>query len=107
VNGDAANLADLDYLFAEIKRHEGRFDILFAHAGTALRPDGRSARSCSTRFQGPRKGRGGAEGAAALSEQQRKIIAGAVPLGTPEEIAKAVGFSPPTRRATSRAQSSR
>jgi NAD(P)-dependent dehydrogenase (short-subunit alcohol dehydrogenase family) len=35
VNGDAASLADLDHLFAEIKRHEGRLDILFANAGTA------------------------------------------------------------------------
>jgi NAD(P)-dependent dehydrogenase (short-subunit alcohol dehydrogenase family) len=35
VQGDVANLADLDRLFAEIKRQKGRLDILFANAGMA------------------------------------------------------------------------
>jgi NAD(P)-dependent dehydrogenase (short-subunit alcohol dehydrogenase family) len=36
VQGDAAKLADLDRLFAQIKREKGRLDIVFANAGTAL-----------------------------------------------------------------------
>jgi NAD(P)-dependent dehydrogenase (short-subunit alcohol dehydrogenase family) len=35
VPGDVANLADLDRLFAQIKREKGRLDIVFANAGTA------------------------------------------------------------------------
>jgi NAD(P)-dependent dehydrogenase (short-subunit alcohol dehydrogenase family) len=35
VQGDVSNLADLDRLFAEIKRQAGRLDILFANAGVA------------------------------------------------------------------------
>lgn len=35
VQGDAANLADLDSLFARIKRETGRLDIVFANAGAA------------------------------------------------------------------------
>lgn len=35
VQGDAANLADLDGLFARIKRETGRLDIVFANAGAA------------------------------------------------------------------------
>jgi len=35
VQGDVANLADLDRLFAQIKREKGRLDIVFANAGTA------------------------------------------------------------------------
>jgi NAD(P)-dependent dehydrogenase (short-subunit alcohol dehydrogenase family) len=34
VRGDAANLADLDRLFATVEREKGRIDILFASAGT-------------------------------------------------------------------------
>src|SRR5438034_9586467 len=35
VQGDVANLADLDRLFAQIKREKGKLDIVFANAGTA------------------------------------------------------------------------
>src|SRR5213594_782545 len=36
VQGDVANLGDLDRLFAQIKREKGKLDIVFANAGTAL-----------------------------------------------------------------------
>jgi NAD(P)-dependent dehydrogenase (short-subunit alcohol dehydrogenase family) len=35
VQGDVSNLADLDRLFAEIKREKGKLDIVFANAGVA------------------------------------------------------------------------
>src|SRR5258705_13881412 len=35
VPGDVSNLADLDRLFAQIKREKGRLDIVFANAGGA------------------------------------------------------------------------
>src|ERR1700716_956254 len=35
VQGDVANLGDLDRLFAQIKREKGKLDILFANAGVA------------------------------------------------------------------------
>ena len=35
VQGDVSNLADLDRLFAQIKREKGRLDIVFANAGVA------------------------------------------------------------------------
>src|SRR6476646_3961809 len=35
VQGDVANLGDLDRLFAQIKREKGRLDIVFANAGIA------------------------------------------------------------------------
>src|SRR5258707_15757654 len=35
VQGDVANLADLDRLFAQIKREKGRLNIVFANAGVA------------------------------------------------------------------------
>src|SRR3979411_189297 len=35
VQGDVANLADLDRLFAQIKQEKGRLDIVFANAGVA------------------------------------------------------------------------
>jgi NAD(P)-dependent dehydrogenase (short-subunit alcohol dehydrogenase family) len=35
VQGDAANLADLDRLFDTVKREKGSIDVLFASAGTA------------------------------------------------------------------------
>jgi NAD(P)-dependent dehydrogenase (short-subunit alcohol dehydrogenase family) len=35
VQGDVANLGDLDRLFAQIKREKGRLDVVFANAGTA------------------------------------------------------------------------
>src|SRR2546428_3376862 len=35
VQGDVANLGDLDRLFAQIKRERGRLDIVFANAGVA------------------------------------------------------------------------
>jgi NAD(P)-dependent dehydrogenase (short-subunit alcohol dehydrogenase family) len=35
VQGDVANLADLDRIFAQIKREKGRLDIVFANAGGA------------------------------------------------------------------------
>jgi NAD(P)-dependent dehydrogenase (short-subunit alcohol dehydrogenase family) len=35
VQGDVSNLADLDRLFAEIKREKGTLDIVFANAGAA------------------------------------------------------------------------
>ena len=33
VQGDAANLADLDHLYETVKRERGKIDILFASAG--------------------------------------------------------------------------
>ena len=35
VQGDVANLGDLDRLFAQIKREKGHLDIVFANAGVA------------------------------------------------------------------------
>src|ERR1700724_3331882 len=35
VPGDVSNLADLDRLFAQIKREKGKLDIVFANAGIA------------------------------------------------------------------------
>src|SRR3977135_3842245 len=35
VTGDVSNTADLDRLFAQIKREKGRLDIVFANAGVA------------------------------------------------------------------------
>src|SRR5262245_2949870 len=35
VQGDVSNLADLDRLFAQIKKENGRIDIVFANAGVA------------------------------------------------------------------------
>jgi NAD(P)-dependent dehydrogenase (short-subunit alcohol dehydrogenase family) len=35
VQGDVSNLADLDRLFAQIKREKGKLDVLFANAGVA------------------------------------------------------------------------
>src|SRR5437867_4913537 len=35
IQGDVANLGDLDRLFAQIKREKGRLDIVFANAGGA------------------------------------------------------------------------
>src|SRR5437899_9378349 len=35
VQGDVANLGDLDRLFAHIKREKGQLDIVFANAGVA------------------------------------------------------------------------
>src|SRR5438034_10757566 len=35
VPGDVSNLADLDRLFAQIKREKGTLDIVFANAGVA------------------------------------------------------------------------
>ena len=35
VQGDVANLDDLDRLFSQIKKEKGRLDILFANAGVA------------------------------------------------------------------------
>src|SRR5438105_14906216 len=35
VRGDVSNLADLDRLFAEIKRDKGKLDVVFANAGGA------------------------------------------------------------------------
>jgi NAD(P)-dependent dehydrogenase (short-subunit alcohol dehydrogenase family) len=36
VQGDVSKLDDLDRLFAQIKRHKGRLDVVFANAGGAL-----------------------------------------------------------------------
>src|SRR6202049_4379221 len=35
IQGDVSNLADLDRLFAQIKRDKGKLDIVFANAGVA------------------------------------------------------------------------
>ena len=35
IQGDVSDLADLDRLFAQIKREKGRLDIVFANAGIA------------------------------------------------------------------------
>src|ERR1700756_500272 len=37
VQGDVANLGDLDRLFAQIKRQKGKLDIVFANAGATPR----------------------------------------------------------------------
>ena len=50
VQGDVANLADLDRLFAQIKREKDKLDIVFANAGVApYAPSARSLRSSMTR----------------------------------------------------------
>jgi NAD(P)-dependent dehydrogenase (short-subunit alcohol dehydrogenase family) len=50
VQGDAANLEDLDRLFDIVKREKGKIDVLFASAGIGEPvPLGRSPRSTSTR----------------------------------------------------------
>jgi NAD(P)-dependent dehydrogenase (short-subunit alcohol dehydrogenase family) len=36
VQGDVTNLADLDRLFATVKRQQGRLDVLFANAGVVV-----------------------------------------------------------------------
>ncbi len=36
IQGDVANLDDLDRLFAQVKREKGKLDIVFANAGGAL-----------------------------------------------------------------------
>src|SRR6185295_4293657 len=35
IQGDVSNLADLDRLFAQIKREKGKLDVVFANAGIA------------------------------------------------------------------------
>ena len=35
IQGDVSNLGDLDRLFAQIKREQGKLDIVFANAGVA------------------------------------------------------------------------
>src|SRR5467141_2311565 len=35
VRGDVSNLADLDRLFAQIRREKGKLDVVFANAGVA------------------------------------------------------------------------
>ena len=35
VQGDVANLADLDRLYETVKREKGRIDVLFANAGVS------------------------------------------------------------------------
>ena len=41
IRGDVSNLGDLDHLFAQIERQQGRLDVLFANAGVpALTPLG-------------------------------------------------------------------
>jgi NAD(P)-dependent dehydrogenase (short-subunit alcohol dehydrogenase family) len=50
VQGDVANLGDLDRLFAQIKREKGKLDIVFANAGGAkFAPWVRLLRSITTR----------------------------------------------------------
>jgi len=50
VQGDAANLADLDRLYETVKRERGKIDILFASAGQGELPrSNRSPKSTSIR----------------------------------------------------------
>jgi hypothetical protein len=49
VQGDVANLGDLDRLFAQIKRQKGRLDIVFANAGVRVK-------RCSATETGPETG---------------------------------------------------
>jgi NAD(P)-dependent dehydrogenase (short-subunit alcohol dehydrogenase family) len=50
VQGDVANLGDLDRLFAQIKREKGKLDIVVANAGLRSMPGlARSLRSSMTR----------------------------------------------------------
>src|SRR5206468_3685258 len=71
VQGDVSNLADLDRLFAQIKREKGRLDVVFANAGVAKYATfgtiNRGALRHHLRHQ--RQGRPlyGAEGAAAVA----------------------------------------
>ena len=51
VQGDVASLADLDRVFAAVKRQHGYLDVLFANAGfLALAPLGQSRRTTSTTY---------------------------------------------------------
>src|SRR5258708_36791403 len=46
VQGDVSNLADLDRLFAQIKREKGKLDVVFANAGIPnLAPFGKTTRN--------------------------------------------------------------
>ena len=46
VRGDAANLDDLDHLFATVKREKGKIDVLYASAGMGeASPAGRDYRT--------------------------------------------------------------
>ena len=50
VQGDVANLADLDRLFAQVKREKGKLDIVFANAGGAkFAPLGKITEGITTR----------------------------------------------------------
>ncbi len=120
VQGDVSNLADLDRLFAQIKREKGKLDIVFANAGGAqFAPLGKVTEDhFDALFNGNVKGLlftvqnlkhrrirvnavspgytdtppwHSVEGA----DQLMKNISTSVPLGrfgTPDEIAKAVVF---------------
>jgi len=49
VQGDISNLADLDRLFAQIKKEKGKIDIVFANAGVAkYAPLGKSRKNFTT-----------------------------------------------------------
>ena len=74
VQGDAANLADLDRLYETVKREKGKIDILFASAGqgefaTARTSHRRTLRQ-DLRPQRARHSLHRAEGAAALQRQR-------------------------------------
>jgi NAD(P)-dependent dehydrogenase (short-subunit alcohol dehydrogenase family) len=93
VQGDVANLSDLDRLFAQIKREKGRLDIVFANAGTAqLASFGKiTEEHYDAIFTVNVKG----VDASDTGEQRRKTMSDLVPLGrfaTSDEIAKAVLF---------------
>lgn len=70
MQGDAANLDDLDRLFETVKREKGRIDVLFASAGRGgLRQDRRDYRRAlrrSLRSEHARSALHGAKGVAAV-----------------------------------------
>jgi len=50
IQGDVSNLADLDRLFAQIKREKGKLDIVFANAGVGkLAAFGKIGNTCADR----------------------------------------------------------
>ena len=76
VQGDVANLADLDRLYATVKEKHGRVDVLFANAGGGeFAPLGQiTEEHFDKTFDSQRQGAAlhGAEGAAADARRRRR-----------------------------------
>ncbi len=75
VQGDSADLADLDRLFDTVKQEKGAIDVLWASAGTGAqgqaRRDHRGGLRCRLRAERARHAVHGSEGAAAV--QRRRL----------------------------------